>query len=377
MATERRAEAAWIDAKGYWEIKVQKDGTRKSFRSAQKGRKGKHEAEAKADEWLRKGTAEMRFEQAWEAFLEWQKKHTETANFKKHEYIGRVYLLPEMKGKRLSKIKPSMWQACIDAGVDAGLSRRSCSNIRASISTFLRHAKRERWEYIPIEDGDLRIPNAAAPEKTKRVLSFDDIRTLFSDPTIVNRGKIVTAHYIHAWRLCVLTGMRRGELCGLRNEDIGEESITIRRSINSFREETTGKNDNARRTFALTPEMKKVLSDQKEHLRQLGIESPWVFPDQYGECPVANNVYAQWETYRRQHGIQPSMHEMRHTFISLNKSDLPLELLKSVVGHSASMDTVKIYGHEVDDDQQRAAQIISNVFEKIINTEKVGGKVGG
>lgn len=367
MANDRRAEAIWIESKQYWEIKVQKDGTRKSFRSSVTGRKGKHEAELKADKWLETGTAEMRFEQAWDIFLKWQEQHTGTANFRKHEYIGRMYLKPEMAGKKLNKIRPAMWQACIDAGVQAGLSRRSCSNIRASISTFLRHAKRERWEFIPVEEGDLKIPNSAAPAKPKRVLSFDDIRTLFSDPTIVNRGKTITAHYIHAWRLFVLTGMRRGELCGLRHEDIGEHSITIRRSINSFREETSGKNDNARRTFALTAEMKNVLEDQKKHLESLGIESPWVFPDQYGERPVANNVYGQWETYRRQHGIEPSIHEMRHTFVSLHKADLPIELLKSVIGHSSNMDTIGVYGHEVDDDQVRAAEIISSVFAKIIN----------
>ena len=46
MATERRAEAIWIESKEYWEIKVQKDGVRKSFRSSVAGRKGKHEADA-------------------------------------------------------------------------------------------------------------------------------------------------------------------------------------------------------------------------------------------------------------------------------------------------------------------------------------------
>jgi hypothetical protein len=132
MSTSRRAEAIWIEAKDYWEIKVQKDGTRKSFRSSIPGRKGKHEAEAKADYWLKNGTAEMRFSAAWESFLEWQKAHNGSSNYIKHETVGRLYLLPENRNRKLPAIKPSHWQKCIDAAVEKGLSRRSCVNIRSS-----------------------------------------------------------------------------------------------------------------------------------------------------------------------------------------------------------------------------------------------------
>lgn len=365
MAGERRAEAIWIEAKEYWEIKVQKDGVRKSFRSSRSGRKGKHEAESKADKWLATGTQEMRFSAAWDYFLNWHKTHNGTSNYKKHESYGRLYILPNLKAKRLSAIKPADWQRCIDSGADH-LSRRSCENIRASITAFLRYARKERWECIRLEDGDLHIPNKAAPKKPKIVLQPSDIQTLFSDPYIIHYKKKKHAHWIFAWRMYVVSGMRRGELCGLRNEDVGDKYISIRRNINSENETTFGKNDNARRTFLITPSMRRVLNDQAEYLEQNNIVSDWVFPDEYGECANPNRVYDQWRTYREQHGMLSSIHGLRHTFVSINKSDMPTELLKMVVGHSNDMDTTGVYGHEIDGDKERAASIMEDNFNRIL-----------
>lgn len=362
MAIERRSEAIWIESKEYWEIKVQKEGTRKSFRSALPGRKGKHEAEAKADYWLQNGTAEMRFSAAWESFLKWQKDHNGSGNYVKHETIGRLYLLPLLRLKKLSIIKPAQWQECIDAGVEKGLSRRSCVNIRSSISAFLRHCRRERWEHIRLEDDDLHIPNKAAPAKQKRILHDSDIQILFSDPYMVKNNRKQVAHFIHAWRMFVVTGLRRGELCGLKWEDLAGGMLTIRRSINAEGEETHGKNDNARRSFAITESMRKIIDDQRALMEDLGIVSPWVFPDKYGERANPKAIYFSWRAYAGQHGMECSVHELRHTFISINKADMPLELLKAVVGHSSSMDTIGIYGHEVDGDKERAAAIMDRVF---------------
>ena len=57
--------------------------------------------------------------------------------------------------------------------------------------------------------------------------------------------------------------------------------------------------------------------------------------------------------------------------------------MKSVVGHSSSMDTFGVYGHEIEGDRHRAAKIIDGVFQSVFNPSdhkaenKTGGKVGG
>ena len=41
-------------------------------------------------------------------------------------------------------------------------------------------------------------------------------------------------------------------------------------------------------------------------------------------------------------------------------------LIKMIVGHTASTDTFGIYGHEVDGELQRAANIMDDIFIKLL-----------
>ena len=56
---------------------------------------------------------------------------------------------------------------------------------------------------------------------------------------------------------------------------------------------------------------------------------------------------------------------MRHTFVSI-MDEMPESLKKMVVGHSKSMDTDGIYGHQKANDMERAAAYIDAVFERIL-----------
>lgn len=370
MPTKRRAEAIWIESGAYWLIKVQKDGIRKSITSHIKGRKGKHEAEAKADDWLANNQDDMRFSKAWDLFMDDQMQRTSAANWKKHEQYYENYIKPNVGARKLSAITPVIWQSCINAAASKGLSRRTCVNIRASITCFLKYAHRARWKVQRLEDGDLFIPRQAAPEKQKNVLQPDAIRLLFEDPRIVRYNKKVIAQYSYAWQFLVATGLRRGELCGLRHEDICGNILSVKRSINNDLEVTVGKNDNARRTIELSNVAMRILEKQREMLKSMSVISPWVFPDMHGERTVPNHLYDQWKTWCAQNNLKLSLHELRHTFVSVNKADLPLELMKSTVGHSSTMDTYGVYGHQIEGEMHRAAVIVDSVFDRILEDSK-------
>lgn len=54
--SERKNEAAWIESRSRWQINVQDNGVRKTFTSALAGRRGKADAERKAEKWLKDHT---------------------------------------------------------------------------------------------------------------------------------------------------------------------------------------------------------------------------------------------------------------------------------------------------------------------------------
>lgn len=364
--TERRSEAIWLENRQMWLIKVQKDGVRKPFQSSTPGRKGKREAEALADEWLESGKDDMSFTLAWKQFLDYQQAHGGTANYNNHESIGRNYILPNIKATTISKIRPIQWQKCIDAAIDKGLSRRTATNIKNSITAFLAYADRQRWKTVELRKGDLRVDQAPPPAK-KKILQPDAVEKLMTHSTVEKRGKEYEAFYIHSWRFTVLTGMRRGEVYGLQWADLAGDVVTIARSINKLGEETSGKNDNAQRAVKLSDRAMQTISAQRAMLDAMGIHSKWIFPDEWGERSDPNRAYKQWQFFCRTHGIQSSIHEMRHTFISMVKNDLPEQMIKDLVGHSVDMDTFGVYGHVVNAEQERAKRLMDATFDRLLD----------
>lgn len=363
MGKERRAEAVWIEARARWQINVQRDGKRKTFTSSIPGRKGKHEAESKADEWLEAGQPDdMRFDAAWDIYLTHLQRTTGTLNYADNEGIGRNWILPAVGRKKLSRVRLDDLQGIISDAAGEGCARRTCKNIKDKICAFYRFAADQRWE-TSVDPSRIKIPTQA-PAAKRSIIQPDQLRVLFSADTITRKGVPYPAYYIHAFRLMVTIGCRSGELCGFRQDDYDGEYLTIRRSINRAREITPGKTENAQRRIYLPERAKAILSAQAAMLEASDIRSQYLFPQENGEPSFPQHLWNHWRTYSAQHGIDCSIHELRHTFVSIMTTTLPASLLKGIIGHSASMDTDGVYSHEVIGDKQRAAAMIDAVLEK-------------
>ena len=371
--TQRRSQARWVASRQRWQISIQRDGERKTFTDKTPGIKGKFAAERKADKWLKQGTLDstIRLEKMWQMFLDYLKPDENGrsangsgySNYVNLESIGRVHILPSLKTKKLCNISTADWQRCIDKAYKQGLSKKTLKNIRGAITTFYDYAERNNIDMPPLRK--LRIQDDA-PTKEKNILQPDDLEVLFNNDTITVRGKEEKCFFIHAFRFFVLTGLRRGELCALPKSNIENDIVYIRQSINKHNIITKGKNKNANRWFILPYLAQVELEKQQELLKQHGIISPYVFPDKDGNMLLPQHLYKQWNKYRNEHDISCTLHELRHTMISLNKNTVPPELLKQVVGHSAAMDTFGIYGHEVDGEKVQAVNLIDKTLQTYI-----------
>lgn len=362
----RKNEARWSPTQNLWRIDIQKDGKRKIIYSSIKGRKGKIDCEAKADAWLEMQGAEEanpRLCDLWAQYLTDVKASSGSSNYIKTEQIGRLYILPTLKNRHIKSIRMQDWQNCINAAGKRGLSKKTCSNIRGAITTLYRYCRRNR---ITMERPEYLTVPRDAPVGERRILQPDQLRTLFTREDVIYRGAKTPCWCIHLWRLCALTGMRRGELAGLKWSDIDGSILHISRSINSQREETRGKNDNARRYIVLSPLMQKELDEQRSATKRAGVVSPWIFPAQNGEQISPDSIDREWMRYRKQHGITSSIHELRHTMISVVSPEVPDALLKPLVGHSKAMDT-DIYRHIVDGQAARASELIDGVFARLLD----------
>lgn len=353
--------AVWLEKYNRWQIKVQKDGKRRTFTSSKPGRNGQREANRKADEWLDDGLdgENLRVFDLYELYKARIKETTSLGNYRNIETYGTVWIVPIIGALRISKLTEANLQKVIDKAYAKGLSKKSLGNIRATLISFVKYCRKNKWTALFPED--LTIPQGARLRE-KKILQPSDISALFTTDTRILRGKPIFDDYVYAYRFQVLTGLRPGELIGLRWSDVDENDVFIKRSINIYGEETQGKNENAIRHFVLSPLARKILNDQ----RSLST-SESVF-----EIASTKSYWKRWKSYCESNNIQrTSLYELRHTFVSVVKA-LPEGQIKAIVGHSRNMDTFGTYSHEVEGELQETADRINDLFEAIIGsgTEK-------
>lgn len=381
----RTNTAVWLPNQNRWQIKVQKDGVRRTFTSTKPGRTGQREANRKADAWLDDGISNTtkRCAEVWAEYLISVRATGGTSYIEQVEKDGRNYILPVIGQRRIGDLTTGMLQDVLNRSYKEGslnpdskrrrgnLSRKTLQGIRGVEVAFVKWARQHKYTALRPEDEDLTVPKGARL-KGKKILQPDSLRVLLSTDTRVVRGKVEPDENIHAYRLAVMTGLRPGELLGLRVGDLDGDRLHIGRAINRQNEETHGKNENAVRTVVLHP---LAVEEIRAQLRQRTAEEERPLTDEDPLFLLRNqqSLYNYWKTYQRSNGIDPpiSLYELRHTFVSLVEDAVSPAQLRRIVGHSRNMDTYGWYSHAVTGRDDAAAQTVSTVLaEYTPDTEK-------
>lgn len=354
--SRRTNSAVWQEAYSRWRVAVQKDGQRRYFYSSTPGRTGQREANRKADAWLEDGIGVKvgRVEDVYKLWLDGLKQTTSAGNWEPIESRWRIWVLPIIGKKRVNALTDADLQTIINKAHAAGKSRKTLQLLAGDLRAFCKFCRKAKLStYLP---EDVQIP-AGARLKGKKVLQPDDLVKLFSIDTTLYRGKRVHDDFVHAYRFEVLTGLRPGELLGLRWADIKGSTVNLSRAINVKGIETRGKNENAVRSFVLSDVARAVLEAQ----RAITGHCESVF------ClETERRYYKRWKVYCAANDLQPvSLYELRHTFVSVVKT-LPAGEVKELVGHSEDMDTFGIYSHTLTGEDIATAQAVNAVFLKLL-----------
>ena len=375
--------AVWLPKQNRWQIQVQKDGVRKTFTSAKPGRTGQREANRKADLWLDEGitSTTKRCADVWAEYMISVQATAGSSYAGQVEKFGRNYILPVIGARRIGDLSAGMLQDVLNRAYKegnlnpdsprkskGGLSRKTLQDIRGAEIAFVKWARLHQYTALRPED-EVVVPKGARL-KGKKILQPDSLRTLLSTDTRVVRGKVEPDENIHAYRLAVMTGLRPGELLGLRVGDIEGNRLHLSRAINTLNEETSGKNENALRVVVLHP---LAVAELRAQLQQRTFEEGCLTDDD----PVflfknEQSLYNYWRFYQRSNGIDPpiSLYELRHTFVSMVADALSPAQLRRMVGHSKSMDTLGWYGHAVDGRDDAAAMAVSGALAEFSPAEK-------
>ena len=180
--------------------------------------------------------------------------------------------------------------------------------------------------------------------------------------------------------LAAYTGLRRGEVLGLRWHDVDFARGTL--EVAQAVEEVAGKlsvkkpkTDRSARTIKLPASLLMELErHRKEQLEQrlkvgLGGRSELVFTSPLGNMLKPDSVTGAFAEQVAAAGLKPiTFHGLRHTHISmLLKSGVPVHAVAARAGHSRSSITLDVYSHllggEDDDAANRADEMLKRLLK--------------
>jgi integrase len=204
--------------------------------------------------------------------------------------------------------------------------------------------------------------NAAAPVKQPRTrreeirpLNCEQVRALFK----ATREDRLEALYIVA----VTTGLRRGELQGLKWEDLDREggTLQVRRTLSEpkgsciLEAPKSGEGRNIRLTQRATAALRvhrKRHLEERMHKAGLWQEKELVFPSAVGPPLWGGNLNRTFKARLQRAGLPKStrFHDLRHTCATLLlKQGVNPKFVQELLGHADISLTLNVYSHVLPD----------------------------
>lgn len=234
-----------------------------------------------------------------------------------------------------------------------GLSPKTVRNINQVISSALTFAKEQKLIISNPTEG-CSLPKLEHREM--KTLTAEQLQSFLRE---AKESGVYEMYYIE-----LATGLRRGELLGLKWEDIDLEQgvIHVRRQvarINGKIVEAPLKTKNSYRTVSIGADAVGILIEQKEKSH-----SEYVFPSPTGGPISPDSVLHMLHRVLKRAGLPTvRFHDLRHTFATLAlQNGVDVKTVSSMLGHYSAGFTLDTYAHVTTQAQRQAASTMGNIL---------------
>lgn len=175
-------------------------------------------------------------------------------------------------------------------------------------------------------------------------------------------------------RLALLTGMRSGEICGLRWRNVTDEVIDVcesekfnqRDKYYYISDTKTEKN----RTIPITEGLRSFLNDMRELQKKYGIEDDFVISTASGKLHTRNlSDYMIKASKKLGFGVSKNIHTIRRTFNSyLRQGGTSAIVAGSIIGNTADVNN-NHYTYDICDNETKL-KLVDEVEDKMLANVK-------
>jgi integrase len=275
------------------------------------------------------------------------------STFTRDKYLVANHIKPALGRSKLKNLNALQVQSLYRERLDSGLSGSTVQKIHHVLHKALDQAV--KWDLIPRNPADA-VKAPTPTQKEKHPLSAPEARKLLD----AARGDRLEALY----ELAIQTGMRQGELLGLRWEDVDldGQSLRIRRTLTRRGNESGGaygvgepKTKKSRRTVRLTERTVEALrshrAQQAEEKLRAGAsyqDQGLVFAGERGGIINPSNLRNRSFSPLLAKADLPriTFHDLRHTCASLLfQKNVHPKFVQELLGHASVAITLDTYSH--------------------------------
>jgi integrase len=184
--------------------------------------------------------------------------------------------------------------------------------------------------------------------------------------------------------MALTTGMRRGEMLGLRWSDIDMEQkfLSVQRTASYFKSasagkymvtETSPKTKASKRSIRLTDFLISALKRHKKRqlemrllIGQEWINKDLVFCNHMGEHFSVKTIAFRYKKLLQENNLpQLHLHDLRHSAATLLASmGISAKVIQEILGHSSIVITQNLYGHVIEGMQEEAMGKMDDLFKR-------------
>ena len=238
-----------------------------------------------------------------------------------------------------------------------GLSIKTVRNINQVISSAMEFAIEQKLIAANPTDG------CALPKLEHREMKTLPTEQLASFLHEAKESGVFELYYIE-----LATGLRRGELLGLKWEDIDLErgTIQVRRQIARINGEVVEaplKTKNSYRSVSIGHDAVEILKEQRRKTN-----SEYVFPSPTGGPISPDSVLHMLHRGLKRAGLpQIRFHDMRHTFATVAlQNGVDIKTVSGMLGHYSAGFTLDTYAHVTTQAQRQAADTMANILSDAV-----------
>lgn len=346
------------------------DPTTGKRRQRSKSFRTRREAQATLTAWLAdidKGTAVDRSTKTVaEIVAYWidthARPHLRAKTVADYENIIKNHILPELGDIPVQRLTPDRLLTFYARKTAAGVGPRTLRLCHILLRQALRQAATVGFVSRNVAD-IVKPPRGQRPEM--HVWNVAQAQAFLAVADQSNYGPI--------WIVALATGTRRGEVLGLRwqDMDVAQSALHVRQTVGAVRGRIEFKPPKTRSSMRTVHISKEVIAALQEHKRRqderrLTLGETWqahnlIFTAENGNPIHPDNLQHDFRRLVRLAGVPYiRIHDLRHTFVTLAyQSGASIKAISEMIGHANIGITLDIYTHVLPEQRMEVSIKVS------------------